>query len=455
MMKTVDVLNLEWTSYPSRDRQMATLVCNYLRHMGFGVYEGSVFNGYYLINNLKPKVIFITNTVGAGINIDLIKYAKQKNICSISLISEGNFPDNAEKELLGEFVWGWNKDRILYEDIHMQWTDRTRALTIGYFPELEGRVKVSGAVGFDVYRIALRVNKNDFLNKYNKGKFKSIIGVGCWDFGIMYPSDPRFSAWSKYYNSSERERFISDQNSFNEILRTIVENNPQILFLLKEHPGCLGRRRASAIEGLDDYENSLIIRNEESIIDCIGICDFWINYESTTAIEAWLLGKQTCLLNPSGTDFPRANVYQGSPNFPTIETLQNAINQFYENGELPGFNELDSYRDNIIKDTIQWDDGLNHVRAGNEIIDILEQKNRIELKKDTSHYAKEKYKQMILWYLSPYLSFLNQFKFYAERVKAFNEKELRKFQQTRLYEQKVFYERKGLQKKDLRKIRCI
>jgi len=224
---------------------------------------------------------------------------------------------------------------------------------------------------------------------------------------------------------------------------------------LKEHPGCLGRRRASAIEGLDDYENSLIIKNEESIIDCIGICDFWINYESTTAIEAWLLGKQTCLLNPSGTDFPRANVYQGSPNFPTIETLQNAINQFYENGELPGFNELDSYRDNIIKDTIQWDDGLNHVRAGNEIIDILEQKNRIELKKDTSHYAKEKYKQMILWYLSPYLSFLNQFKFYAERVKAFNEKELRKFQQTRLYEQKVFYERKGLQKKDLRKIRCI
>ena len=27
----IDVLNLEWTSTPSRDREVATMVCNYLR----------------------------------------------------------------------------------------------------------------------------------------------------------------------------------------------------------------------------------------------------------------------------------------------------------------------------------------------------------------------------------------------------------------------------------------
>ena len=29
---TIDVLNLEWNSSPSRDREVATLVCNYLKY---------------------------------------------------------------------------------------------------------------------------------------------------------------------------------------------------------------------------------------------------------------------------------------------------------------------------------------------------------------------------------------------------------------------------------------
>ena len=43
-MSKADVLNLEWSSFPSRDREMATLVCNYLRFQGYSVIEGSIFN---------------------------------------------------------------------------------------------------------------------------------------------------------------------------------------------------------------------------------------------------------------------------------------------------------------------------------------------------------------------------------------------------------------------------
>ena len=61
----MDILNLEWTSYLSRDRNMATMVCNYLRYMGLTVKESSVFCGFKMIDKLKPELLFITNDVSA------------------------------------------------------------------------------------------------------------------------------------------------------------------------------------------------------------------------------------------------------------------------------------------------------------------------------------------------------------------------------------------------------
>ena len=104
----------------------------------------------------------------------------------------------------------------------------------------------------------------------------------------------------------------------------------------KEHPGNTRGLFESGIAGAEKFPNVLILK-KESIVDCIAVSDFWITYESTTVIEAWLLGKQTCLLNPTGIDFPRANVYKGSPNYPDVPTLQAAIDSFYSTHELPSF----------------------------------------------------------------------------------------------------------------------
>ena len=51
-------------------------------------------------------------------------------------------------------------------------------------------------------------------------------------------------------------------------------------------------------------------------MESISLSDLWITYESTTALEAWLLGVPTCLLNPSGTDFNfREGYHLGQENF--------------------------------------------------------------------------------------------------------------------------------------------
>jgi hypothetical protein len=47
-IKRLDVINLEWSSKPNRDRQVTTLVCNYLRYMGYSVSEYSCFDNYVL-----------------------------------------------------------------------------------------------------------------------------------------------------------------------------------------------------------------------------------------------------------------------------------------------------------------------------------------------------------------------------------------------------------------------
>ena len=439
-MNKVDILNLEWTSYPSRDRNTATIVCNYLQFVGLKVAEHSVFRGFEMIDKLHPKILFITNGIGATINFELVKFASLKGIKVVTLTSEGNFFDS-EKDL-PSFLWGWNLDHLLYEDINMQWSDRTRNITLNVYPEFKDKIKISGAVGFDYYKIHPCTDKKEFLKKHKKESFTQVIGIGCWIFDLATFNSDFFS----YFNEFDTIRFSEDRDSFNAIILNIIEKNPDKLFLLKEHPGSDGLH-ISAIEGTEKYSNVLILK-KEPIADCIAASDFWLTYESTTVIEAWLLGKQTCLLNPSGTDFPRANVHFGSPNYPDAESLQNAINFFYEKGELPDFSELEDERKKVIKDTIQWDDGLNHVRAGNEIIRVLNEDKKKSNGNISFDLTKKKWKQYLLSRGIP----KKKNNFIYDQVKAFDYDALHKQNQL-IYDRQIkFYEANHLSLHDLRNI---
>lgn len=449
MGKELTILNLEWHSSPSRDRQMATLVANYLRLLGYKVIEDNIFNGYSIINRVKPDMLFITNATGAMENQQIVKYAKKKGIQVVTFISEGNFKD--APEYLDEFLWGWNSDKILFEDLHLQWTSRTRNLSLKKYPELDNQIKVSGGVGFDLYKIQKQIDKVSLLKKYNLDRYKKVVGVGCWDFIHACPSDTRYRSVVNSISKSELDRFKSDRDSFSSILKGVVINNEDTLFLLKEHPGTCCGHYASAIDGCEDLENTLIIKNEESLADCISISDFWVVYDSTTAMEAWLYGKETALLNPSGIDFPRDVVHKGSTVFKSLNDFEHSLNSFYNEGHLYGFDEKKEFRKIIIKDSMEYDDGLNHVRAGNEIIDILNKNDEREL--NINFPKLYWFKFNLRWVLSPF--FKRYRDFYIEHRKSFNKKELKSFSRRRLNEQLEFYKKHNLSLDDLTKIRCV
>ncbi len=445
MKNKCDVLNLEWHSHPARDRQSSTLVCNYLRFLGYNVIEESIFNGLMAIQKYKPKLLFISNAIGGKINAEIVKYAKAKRIKIVSAISEGNFQGNVNQ--IKQFIWGWNDKKKLYEDLHLQWTERTRKLTLDIYPELSHKIKVSGGIGFDVYKIARPVKRETFLSKYHKN-YNKVVGIGCWDFGAyLDEKDTRHKIVLKKYTKGVLDRFAKDCSAFNLILKRTIEKNPEILFILKEHPGNQIGHKASGIEGCDRFDNVLILKNEESVFDCIAVSDFWVVYESTTALEAWLLGKQTLLLNPSGRDFPRDMTNEGSPDIAAYEQFQEVIDIFYQDGYIKNFDLYATDRKRVITDVIQFDDGFNHIRAGNEIVEVLEdaQERILSIKEYDKYFIFKEWIKEILHYL----------RLRKHSIKRFDYQEILSFAEKRYQEQLEFYRKNKMSKQDLKNIVCL
>lgn len=450
----VDVLNLEWTAKNGRDRTMATLVCNYLRLQGLNVVEDSVYDGMHALALVRPRLFFISNSVGAIENLELMRYAKQRGMLAVSLLSEGAFMGDAT--YLNQLIWGWNKERTLYEDLHLQWSAFTRNITVGMYPELADRVKVSGGVGFDNYLIAPAQGvKERLLAKYGKEAYSRVIGVGCWNFGLFYPDDTRFEINRKLYQGADAERFRQDGKDFDRTLEALANANKDILFLLKEHPGVELGHRGSGIERVARCANVLTLKNEEPILDCIQASDLWVVYESTTSIEAWLLGKPTCLLNPSGRDFPRDRLNQGSPAFSSAEQMQAYIDVHYAGLENPDFSKRAPIRKQLITEIIQWDDGLNHVRAGNEILDLLKTCVASNWREESLAEKLSRWWQHWKWLLGPYFRKSQAFRQSAADRRNFSSEDLARYSEGKLNEQMSFYKARGLSLADLRQVRCL
>lgn len=372
----IDVLNLEWTSFPSRDRSAATLVCNYLRHQGLNVVEQGIHGWKYHLHKYRPRLFFITNTVGAQLNFEATKYAHEMGIKTLSLVSEGNYVASDDVQFMEKLIWGWNIDRKLQQDVMLHWSVRAKNIMTRFFPETQPQLGVAGSVGFDRYAILPVIGRSEFLKRHGKAEYRKVVGFACWNFGICYEGDFNYPIAFQRYGKEGVERFKKDGLELNAILLEIVKARPDILFLIKEHPGNRFGERGAATEGFSEQDNVLIIKNEEGIEDCIAVSDVWWSYESTTALEAWLFGKETALINPSGTDFIRTALYKGSPNFGNAQAAIKAIDDFFQTQKIEGFDALAPYRHQAVEDIMQWDDGLNHVRAGNAILDLLEAEDR-------------------------------------------------------------------------------
>ncbi len=341
-----------------------------------------------IMYRLKPELVMLPNTVGSKLYFEISQYAHQQNIPVFALTSEGNIRTDGSF-----YYWGYNTDKTFYQKYLCCWSGRTRDFLRSELPEIAERIVFTGATGFDRYRIFNFAEKHPFLSKAGKGSYKKVIGYAGWAFGKL--SNEQGIEEVLHYFKGDRSGLKWMENQMLEveaILKTLIEKNPDILFILKRHPN--EANPSITVEGqnemnrLQHYDNVWYVNDRTTNIhDLISVSDLWMSFESTTAMETWMMGyKPTIFLNPD-PDFNRDPTYKGTVMVESSIAAQRLIDEFYQSGRIQAFDveEKVAARKEIIEYTIGSDDGLNHVRAGYYLEKTLPVENRAK------YFRKQKY----------------------------------------------------------------
>jgi len=325
----------------------------------------SIFNLQKILLS-SPDIVIMSNTIGADINLQMARIIGQSNIPFFSHVSEGMF---REKDI-EEFVWGWGKqEKFFSEQLSMLWSSKSYKMSIRAFPYTQKTYRVSGAVGFDKYKLYN-------FNKIDVKSYKKIIGYACFDFHNIFDKKDDYKSLKdkKWFRE-----FSKLPNKINATLINLIQNNTDIMFLFKAHPGD-GDRIPMELSGLLDYNNTLLIDKNISITDAISNSDIWLNYNSSTNLEAWLLHKPTISFNIDENTYS-SNVLYGSLICDEIKKIQKYINEFYQNGTIKKFEEKKGIREKLISEYIGFSDGLNHVRFMSFLKPYIEKIEKNEIKK--------------------------------------------------------------------------
>ena len=324
------------------------------------------------------------NTIGSPLYFQISKYANEQNIKVFALVSEGNFRTD------GSFnIWGYNKDKKYYQEYYCLWSERTIDFIKKKVPHQKDIFVFTGASGFDRYSIYNFIKKSAYLEKKNLSNFKKVIFYAGWSFGKINYKQGRDEIKFLYKNGEDRIAWMKEQMGLVEdILRQAIENNSDTLFILKRHPNeanpAMVEEGRNEMNRLKNYANVLYIKEKEDIHDLINIADICLGFETTSSLEAWLMNeKHSILLNPD-PDFKRDKLHEGSLIVKNYESLQNFINEFYQTKTIKAFHteEKKQKRQTLIKETIGYGDGLNHLRAGFYLKKVVEKAQ----KQDYRHF---------------------------------------------------------------------
>ena len=342
------------------------------------LYDNFVFD----ILKYRPKMLIDANAIGCVNHLWACRLASMLGIKVVTFVSEGDYRyiDGS----IDTMLFGWNYRQELYEDLHLEWSQRN----IDYFKTNKGYdeeiVKLSGATGFDKYSLLHFMNKDDFLSKYGKSTYKKVVILAGYTFDFMFNEN---HSTGLIYFGEELDGIRESLYALRTDYEILVKNNPDILFIAKKHPLTMNPYYDEFSE-LQKYENVIVIQTEENIYDVINVSDLLVAFESTTALEAWLLGKQTLLYNPVIQEFNRSTISKGSPIITKCVELERTIHEFYDNGNISKFQELKDERDKIINNVIGYSDGKNHCRAAILIEDLFLNRPKRKIKTDVIFLCK-------------------------------------------------------------------
>lgn len=372
MKHKVDILNLEWATN-SRDTNIVDPVLVSLHdRYGYSIKCSSVWYGLFKILWYKPRILIMANDIGAMENVKLFYFAKKLGILTVSLISEGlqiNAVDKQnQRDMQSKFFWGNNEKQDRIWDLKLLWSKTTRGQFYEYVPNAKYfNLKVSGGTGFDRYKF-LNYENRDMICKIKGKEYKKVILLIGYSFDL-FPLLPDKDLAG--YDKSEVAWLYEQRKVVRKIYKDLISQNKDTLFILKHHPGSQNLDDTEFSGLSEQFDNTIEIHREIEISILLGSSDIVIAFDSTTCLEAWLLGKSTILVNPSGTEFARSSLYKGSVIVASEAELSSAVSEYFSTGKIKGFVDKKDERDKLIEEQIQYDDGFNYLRASKLIHDYI------------------------------------------------------------------------------------
>lgn len=320
----------------------------------------------HLIYKKKPDFVIIpANCIGSKMYHDIAKYANQQGIKIFSFISEGNFNIEAKYNF-----FGFNDDFHFYQDYVCAWSQRTLDYIKEKVTDQKNKIVLTGASGFDRFKIYEFEQKDSFLKRYNKTQYNKIVSYAGWAFGKIQYEQGREELEANPENRSNKVAWVeSERIAVRDALKHVIESNPDILFVLKQHPAeyypGLNITQLNEMSELVGYENVLYLQGQsEGIHDVISIADIVLGFESTSAIETWIMGDTPTIFINRDVNFQRVNIHEGCLIAKDGIELNEQINTFYKTGTIAAFfdEKLLQNRERIIESSIGFKDGLNHLR---------------------------------------------------------------------------------------------
>jgi surface carbohydrate biosynthesis protein len=328
----------------------------------------------YKIKKTKPSLVILPNERGNDLYYEVAQYCKENNILVISNDSEGNFNTQINYDF-----WGYNLQKDIVCPFIFTWNSRVKEFLIKKYKIEEKRLKLAGAPGFDKYKYLPKIEKNTILKKYNKQNFTKIVGYAGWAFGKLQNSELSDIISNLGREKKEGVKWLTEQRDLVEdCLKTVVEQYPDILFILKKHPRenfeSDYKDSRNEMNQLRHYPNVLYLKDEEDIQNLIQISDLWMAFESTSIMEAWLMNIPTLMINPD-RHFTRVDLYKGSAFVKNPKEILNVFQDFFTHNDKSFCckNEELAERASIIQNSIGFDDGFNHLRFVKPLIPFIKE----------------------------------------------------------------------------------
>lgn len=351
LLDEIDFININ--EIIARDRMLKMLD----KEKAISLSSSIVNQVFNTINSLKPDVI-ILQLVDYYIYDIICKVASKKNIQVVSFL-EGFVDNTIAISKYGELGEQGNLDIDFFDYFNNknQHQEVKKLDNIGHFKLfLRGLksdynrfiLKTTKAKEYKNYVHDIRAKVDNYQPQPNKWVYLSYKYFN--DFSLLDSIDKEKSVFVglHFYPEAAIDYLINNTELINyeDLLELLIKENPNITFILKEHPSMFERRNPSYYKNLVSYKNVIFIRPEIRSFEVFNKVNYVMTWTGTIGIEALFSYKKVITVEETFYDIDEISkirnvddfknlkkIMQSSriPSKTSLKKLNNRLRKFYIN----------------------------------------------------------------------------------------------------------------------------